>query len=145
MMSIGGIICLYTGKTSQPPLMFPKWFIPDGNILAPSVSRTRVKSGTLEPKWRPRTSNFSRRRGRLSVAPPTLFTRVLTICSMASSAKRRAVGLGENPQESEHSSDENPEDEDDSGEEDSEASDEEINEVTERSSLHADSVHGLVS
>lgn len=61
---------------------------------------------------------------------------------MASSAKRRAVGLGENPQESEHSSDEDPEEEEeDSGEEDSEASEEEINEVTERSSLHVDSVH----
>lgn len=48
---------------------------------------------------------------------------------MASSAKRRAVGLGENPEESENSSDENPEEEEDSGEEDSDASDEEINEV----------------
>ncbi|XP_037611063.1 protein BCCIP homolog [Sebastes umbrosus] len=48
---------------------------------------------------------------------------------MASSAKRRAVGLGENPAESDNSSDDNPErDDDDSGEEDSEASDEEINE-----------------
>ncbi|XP_012718264.1 protein BCCIP homolog [Fundulus heteroclitus] len=45
---------------------------------------------------------------------------------MASSAKRRAVGLGENPEESENSSDENPEDDDGSAEEDS---DEEINEV----------------
>ncbi|KAM4525701.1 protein BCCIP homolog [Fundulus diaphanus] len=44
---------------------------------------------------------------------------------MASSAKRRAVGLGENPEESENSSDENPEDDDGSAEEDS---DEEINE-----------------
>lgn len=52
---------------------------------------------------------------------------------MASSAKRRAVGLGENPQESEDSSEENPEEEDDSGEEDSEDSDEEINEVKDRS------------
>ena len=48
---------------------------------------------------------------------------------MASSAKRRAVGLGENPEESDNSSDESPEEGDDSGEEDSEASDEEINEV----------------
>ncbi|XP_027145266.1 protein BCCIP homolog [Larimichthys crocea] len=48
---------------------------------------------------------------------------------MASSAKRRAVGLGENPDESDNSSDENLEDDDDeSGEEDSEASEEEINE-----------------
>ncbi|XP_075999735.1 protein BCCIP homolog [Genypterus blacodes] len=47
---------------------------------------------------------------------------------MASSAKRRAVGLGENPEESEHSSDENPEDDEDSLEDDSEASEEEINE-----------------
>ncbi|MEQ2191819.1 hypothetical protein XENOCAPTIV_002928 [Xenoophorus captivus] len=45
---------------------------------------------------------------------------------MASSAKKRAVGLGENPEESEHSSDENPEDDDESAEDDS---DEEINEV----------------
>ncbi|MEQ2299606.1 hypothetical protein AMECASPLE_016901 [Ameca splendens] len=44
---------------------------------------------------------------------------------MASSAKKRAVGLGENPEESEHSSDENPEDDDESAEDDS---DEEINE-----------------
>lgn len=48
---------------------------------------------------------------------------------MASSAKRRAVGLGENPEESDNSSIENPEEDDDSGEEDSEASEEEINEV----------------
>lgn len=67
-------------------------------------------------------------------APPTPLTRVLTIGSMASSAKRRAVGLGENPKESEDSSDENPEEEDDSGEEDSEDSEEEINEVKDRSS-----------
>lgn len=48
---------------------------------------------------------------------------------MASSAKKRAVGLGENPEESENSSDENPEDDDDSEGEGSEASEEEINEV----------------
>lgn len=54
---------------------------------------------------------------------------------MASSAKRRAVGLGENPEESDNSSDENPEEDDDSGEEDSEASEEEINEVNEQTSL----------
>ncbi|XP_034564193.1 protein BCCIP homolog [Notolabrus celidotus] len=48
---------------------------------------------------------------------------------MASSAKRRAVGLGENPAEDDISSDENPEDdEDESGEDDSEGSEEEINE-----------------
>ncbi|XP_035520177.1 protein BCCIP homolog [Morone saxatilis] len=47
---------------------------------------------------------------------------------MASSAKRRAVGLGQNPEESDNSSDDNPEDDGDSGEEDSEASDEEIHE-----------------
>ncbi|XP_031699763.1 protein BCCIP homolog [Anarrhichthys ocellatus] len=47
---------------------------------------------------------------------------------MASSAKKRAVGLGKNPEESENSSDENPEGDGDSGEEDSEASEEEINE-----------------
>lgn len=70
----------------------------------------------------------------LSAAPPTTLTRVLTIRSMASSAKRRAVGLGENPKESEDSSEDNPEEEDESGEEDSEDSDEEINEVKGRSS-----------
>lgn len=42
------------------------------------------------------------------------------------------MGLGENPVESEHSSDENPEDDDDSGEEDSAASEEEIDEVNSR-------------
>ncbi|XP_068439669.1 protein BCCIP homolog [Clinocottus analis] len=47
---------------------------------------------------------------------------------MASSAKKRAVGLGVNPEESDNSSDENPEDDDDSGDEDSGASEEEINE-----------------
>lgn len=67
----------------------------------------------------------------LSVAPPTTLTRVLLVWSMASSAKRRAVGLGENPDESDNSSDENPEEDEDSGEEDSEASEEEINEVKE--------------
>lgn len=45
---------------------------------------------------------------------------------MASSAKRRAVGLGKNPEESENSSDENPEDDDESADD---VSDEEINEV----------------
>ncbi|XP_015231374.1 PREDICTED: BRCA2 and CDKN1A-interacting protein [Cyprinodon variegatus] len=44
---------------------------------------------------------------------------------MASSAKRRAVGLDKNPEESENSSEENPEDDDESADEDS---DEEINE-----------------
>uniref|UniRef100_A0A1A7YBA2 Protein BCCIP homolog n=1 Tax=Iconisemion striatum TaxID=60296 RepID=A0A1A7YBA2_9TELE len=47
---------------------------------------------------------------------------------MASSAKRRAVGLGENPEESDNSSDENSEDDGESEEEESEASEEEINE-----------------
>ncbi|TNN03433.1 protein BCCIP homolog [Takifugu flavidus] len=47
---------------------------------------------------------------------------------MASSAKKRAVGLDENPEDSENSSEDIPEDEDDSEEEDSEASEEEINE-----------------
>lgn len=56
--------------------------------------------------------------------------RSLRVCGMASSAKRRAVGLGENPEESENSSDETPEEDDDSGEEDSDASEEQINEVT---------------
>lgn len=37
--------------------------------------------------------------------------------------------MGQNPEESDDSSDDNPEEGDDSGEEDSEASDEEINEV----------------
>lgn len=48
---------------------------------------------------------------------------------MASSAKRRAVGLGENPDESENSSDENSEEDDDFVEEDSDASEEQVNEV----------------
>ncbi|XP_071380087.1 protein BCCIP homolog [Centroberyx affinis] len=47
---------------------------------------------------------------------------------MASSAKKRALGLHENPEESDNSSDENLEHDDDSGEEDSDASEEEINE-----------------
>ncbi|XP_013862499.1 protein BCCIP homolog [Austrofundulus limnaeus] len=47
---------------------------------------------------------------------------------MASSAKKRAVGLGENPEESDNSSEETPEDDDDSGEDDSDASDDQINE-----------------
>lgn len=47
---------------------------------------------------------------------------------MASSAKKRAMGLGENPKESDNSSEENSEDENESGEDDSDAS-EEINEV----------------
>lgn len=66
---------------------------------------------------------------------------------MASSAKRRAVGLGENPEESENSSDENAEEEeeDDSGEEDSDASEEEINEVKEPSLLNGGAMLGLVS
>ncbi|KAK7918791.1 hypothetical protein WMY93_010075 [Mugilogobius chulae] len=47
---------------------------------------------------------------------------------MASSAKRRAVGLGENPEERDHSSEEESEDDGESGEEDSGESEEEINE-----------------
>ncbi|XP_054454639.1 protein BCCIP homolog [Anoplopoma fimbria] len=48
---------------------------------------------------------------------------------MASSAKRRAVGLSVNAEESENSSDESPEGDEESGEGDSDASEEEINEV----------------
>lgn len=48
---------------------------------------------------------------------------------MASSAKKRAVGLGENPEDSDNTSDDNLEEEDDSDGEDSEASEEDINEV----------------
>ncbi|XP_060950579.1 protein BCCIP homolog [Limanda limanda] len=47
---------------------------------------------------------------------------------MASMAKKRAVGQGENPQEGDSSSDESRDEEGDSGQEDSEASEEEINE-----------------
>ncbi|CAB1416670.1 unnamed protein product [Pleuronectes platessa] len=47
---------------------------------------------------------------------------------MASMAKKRAVGLGENPKEGDSSSDESRDEEGDSGKDDSEASDEEINE-----------------
>lgn len=65
----------------------------------------------------------------MNFAPPTDFTRVFRVCSMASSAKRRAVGLGENPDDSDNSSDENPEEDDGSEEEDSDASEEQINEV----------------
>lgn len=61
--------------------------------------------------------------------PTHLTCVVFHVCSMASSAKRRAVGLGENPEENENSSDENPEEDDDSGEDDSDASEEQINEV----------------
>lgn len=50
---------------------------------------------------------------------------------MASSAKRRAVGLGENPEDSDNSSEESA----DSEEEDSEASEEEINEVQQHSAF----------
>ncbi|KAM9773925.1 protein BCCIP homolog [Syngnathus typhle] len=57
---------------------------------------------------------------------------------MASSAKKRAVGLGENPQESDDSSDESPGEEDDSSGEDSETSVEEIyEEVTVDFEAHA--------
>lgn len=48
---------------------------------------------------------------------------------MASSAKKRAVGLGENPEDSDNTSDDNLEEDDDSDGEDSEASEEDINEV----------------
>lgn len=48
---------------------------------------------------------------------------------MASSAKKRAVGLGESPEDSDKASDDSLEEDDDSGEEDSEASEEDINEV----------------
>ncbi|KAM6951403.1 protein BCCIP homolog [Aplochiton taeniatus] len=48
--------------------------------------------------------------------------------SMASSAKRRAVGFGENPEESDNSSDEGLEDDNESRDEDSDASEEDINE-----------------
>lgn len=48
---------------------------------------------------------------------------------MASSAKKRAVGLGENPEDSDNTSDDNLEEDGDSDGEDSEASEEDINEV----------------
>ncbi|CAK6956784.1 protein BCCIP homolog [Scomber scombrus] len=64
--------------------------------------------------------------------------------SMASSAKRRAVGLGENPEESENSSDENPEDDGDSGEEDSEASEEEINELFLKAHVNTSEITDLI-
>lgn len=48
---------------------------------------------------------------------------------MASSAKKRAVGLGENPEDSDNTSDDSLEEDDGSGEDDSEASEEDINEV----------------
>lgn len=62
---------------------------------------------------------------------PLVLSRTRGICfgSMASSAKRRAVGMGENPVDSEdNSSDEGLEDDGDSGENES-GSEEEINEV----------------
>lgn len=65
---------------------------------------------------------------------------------MASSAKRRAVGLAENPEERQNSSDENSEADADSGEEDSDASEEEINEVKRKDdSVNVNSTHGLSS
>lgn len=60
---------------------------------------------------------------------PFPHTRGICLGSMASSAKRRAVGKGENPADSEdNSSDEGLENDGDSGENDS-GSEEEINEV----------------
>ncbi|XP_077595039.1 protein BCCIP homolog [Stigmatopora nigra] len=56
---------------------------------------------------------------------------------MASSAKKRAVGLGENPQESDDSSEESLGEDDDSTGEDSEASDEINEEVTVDFEAHA--------
>lgn len=53
--------------------------------------------------------------------------------------------MGENPEESENSSDENAEEEEDSGEEESDASEEEINEVKEPSLLNGGVMLGLVS
>lgn len=81
------------------------------------------KSFALDPQWRSKCFNF---RYRLCPAH-CIYTHA--VFGMASSAKKRAVGLGENPEDSDNSSDDNLEEEDDSGEEDSEASDEEINEV----------------
>lgn len=83
----------------------------------------------FEPQWRLKCFNF-RFRWDAFFAPPTVFTRVLaTFFLMASSAKKRAVGLGDNPEDSDNTSDDNVEEDDDSGEEDSEASEEDINEV----------------
>ena len=57
-------------------------------------------------------------------------TRVLQLSNgMASSAKRRAVGLGENPEDRDRSSEDDSEEDEDSGEEDSGESEEEIDEV----------------
>lgn len=61
--------------------------------------------------------------------PPYLRARWRLFFLMASSAKKRAVGLGENPEDSDNTSDDNLEEDDDSDGEDSEASEEEINEV----------------
>lgn len=49
---------------------------------------------------------------------------------MASSAKRRAVGMGENPEEDGGDSSDERIDDDEDSEEDSDESEEEINEVT---------------
>lgn len=68
---------------------------------------------------------------RSTPTPLLILRRTRGICfgSMASSAKRRAVGMGENPVDSEdNSSDEGLEDDGDSGENES-GSEEEINEV----------------
>lgn len=109
-----------------------------GDILAHRLVACKCKSFASEPQWRSKCFNF-RYRCDTAFAPPTVFTRTLsTVFGMASSAKKRAVGLGENPEDSENSSDDNLEEEDDSGEEDSEASEEEINEVeTQRNKLNS--------
>ncbi|XP_077358674.1 protein BCCIP homolog [Festucalex cinctus] len=70
--------------------------------------------------------------GRSQTRPPTNCarsnTRRMFVCSMASSAKKRAVGMGENPQESNDSSDESPGTDDGSTDEDSESFEEVVNE-----------------
>ena len=83
----------------------------------------------LEPQWPCKCFNFRYLRDAF-FAPPTILTCALATCFlMASSAKKRAVGLGENPEDSDNTSDDNLEEDDDSGEEDSETSEEDINEV----------------
>lgn len=114
--------------------LYRKWFLPFCLQVArlhfgSSVTRMEIDIFAFEPQWRLKCFNFLYRCDAL-FAPPTVFTRLLaTFSLMASSAKKRAVGLGENPEDSDNTSDDNLEEDDDSGEEDSEGSEEDINEV----------------
>ncbi|KAJ8404824.1 hypothetical protein AAFF_G00332110 [Aldrovandia affinis] len=117
--------------TTFPPL---KWFIlfeQKGDILAQNMSYLNCNPKLFEPIWHMQGHSF------VDISPLQSTAHFDNLCpiysyavfgSMASSAKRRAVGIGENPEDKEDESSNDGSQVDSDSEEDSNDSDEEINE-----------------